>query len=389
MRKVVTAIVVFSVIGTNFCLKGQVKWEANFLLGGANYQGDLVDTQLPILDETGFMFGVTGKYLLNKYLKVRGDISYANLSGKDANSTNTDKLKRNFSFKSSLFESGLSLEFTPFSSFKLTDGKKVAKRIVPYVALGVSYFSVAAEPVFTRNSENGLKGGESQDFNEAYPKTGWAIPVTGGIQYNFKNDFYLLSEVGIRRTNSDYLDGISLAANAESNDLVWYGGVGVGVKFSKKDSDLDGIPDKNDLCPTRKGTLENGGCPDKDKDGVVDHLDDCPDKAGRVATNGCPDKDLDGIIDEQDSCPRVYGLAQTKGCPDADEDAIPDARDKCPNLPGTLSGKGCPLLDANANGTIKDEIEALEAPSFFDNLYQHQKNYWWLRDPSVWATLSW
>ena len=54
-----------------------------------------------------------------------------------------------------------------------------------------------------------------------------------------------------------------------------------------KDSDNDGTPDKNDLCPTTAGTLN--GCPDSDGDGVTDNLDKCPNSAGPLTNNGCPE----------------------------------------------------------------------------------------------------
>ena len=71
------------------------------------------------------------------------------------------------------------------------------------------------------------------------------------------------------------------------------------------------------------------------------------------------------------------------GAPDADVDAIPDFKDQCPNLPGDLASKGCPLLDANANGSLQDEMEALEEPRLLKAIHQHQKDYWWLKEPGI------
>jgi len=49
-----------------------------------------------------------------------------------------------------------------------------------------------------------------------------------------------------------------------------------------KDSDNDGVINKNDECPDVKGPPENKGCPypDSDQDGVPDASDNCPDVAG-------------------------------------------------------------------------------------------------------------
>lgn len=160
--------------------------------------------------------------------------------------------------------------------------------------------------------------------------------------------------------------------------------LGQPVKLGEKDRDGDGIPDKEDQCPTLAGTAslkgcpdqdgdgiidmqdscahefgpaENHGCPyiDRDKDGVLDKLDKCPDQAGPVENGGCPytDRDKDGILDKDDKCPDIPGLARYNGCPapDSDGDGLTDEEDKCPNQKGTVANNGCPEVKP-----VKQEI---------------------------------
>lgn len=122
------------------------------------------------------------------------------------------------------------------------------------------------------------------------------------------------------------------------------------------DTDGDGIPDKDDLCPNAAGKKELKGCPDKDNDGVADKDDRCPDVAGKVELAGCPDRDGDGIADIDDSCPDVKGLAQFNGCPDTDGDGIPDNLDKCPDVPGVASNNGCPEVDTVALPVFEKKV---------------------------------
>ncbi|MFC1769876.1 thrombospondin type 3 repeat-containing protein, partial [Nitrospirota bacterium] len=75
------------------------------------------------------------------------------------------------------------------------------------------------------------------------------------------------------------------------------------------DSDGDGIPDYEDLCPYEYGTVN--GCPDSDGDWIPDWLDLCPYVYGTV--NGCPDTDGDGFPDYMDNCPSEFGTIA--GCP--------------------------------------------------------------------------
>jgi outer membrane protein OmpA-like peptidoglycan-associated protein len=85
------------------------------------------------------------------------------------------------------------------------------------------------------------------------------------------------------------------------------------------DTDGDGIPDKDDRCPTVPGPKENQGCP-------------------------WPDTDGDGVLDKDDRCPTVPGPKENRGCPwpDADGDGVPDKDDECPRDPGPKENRGCP-----------------------------------------------
>jgi len=95
------------------------------------------------------------------------------------------------------------------------------------------------------------------------------------------------------------------------------------------DSDMDGIPDSADTCPSTPedtdGYLDTDGCPDldNDDDGVPDTIDQCPfqaeDKDGDRDDDGCPDveadRDGDGVTDALDHCPDQAGVPSNEGCP--------------------------------------------------------------------------
>lgn len=125
---------------------------------------------------------------------------------------------------------------------------------------------------------------------------------------------------------------------------------GLTFRFGGKDTDGDGIYDKDDDCPTEPGFPQFKGCPDSDGDGIMDKEDDCPFEAGLPAFKGCPDTDGDGIADKDDDCPEVAGLPQFKGCPDTDGDGVPDNADNCPQVAGPKENKGCPWPDRDGDG---------------------------------------
>ncbi len=131
---------------------------------------------------------------------------------------------------------------------------------------------------------------------------------------------------------------------------------GLTFKFGGKDTDGDGIYDKDDACPTVAGLKQFNGCPDTDGDGIADKDDACPDVAGPVEFNGCPDTDGDGIADKDDACPDVAGLKSLNGCPDADGDGITDKADKCPDVAGPKENAGCPWPDRDGDKVLdKDD----------------------------------
>ncbi|MBC7827831.1 MAG: OmpA family protein [Chitinophagaceae bacterium] len=121
-----------------------------------------------------------------------------------------------------------------------------------------------------------------------------------------------------------------------------------------KDTDKDGVADKQDICPTIPGPANTWGCPDKDGDAIADLEDKCPEIAGTAKYNGCPvpDSDKDGLNDEADKCPTVAGTVKYDGCPvpDTDGDQISDESDMCPDKPGPVEFNGCPIPDSDGDG---------------------------------------
>ena len=142
---------------------------------------------------------------------------------------------------------------------------------------------------------------------------------------------------------------------------------GVVFQFGGKDTDGDGIYDKDDECPETPGLAEFNGCPDTDGDGIPDHLDECPDAAGLAEFNGCPDTDGDGIPDHLDECPTVAGTAEFNGCPDTDGDGVPDHLDKCPNEAGAADNQGCPWPDRDGDGVLDKDDQCPDVPGTVAN----------------------
>lgn len=161
----------------------------------------------------------------------------------------------------------------------------------------------------------------------------WATytPLGGGLQLNMAGEGYIFLQANYR---------ISLQSKNLDNNMFYSLGFTspLGSPREKpvvkalppppvvevvevKDTDGDGIPDKDDKCPNQRGIAKYNGCP-------------------------IPDSDGDGINDEEDKCPQVAGVAKYQGCPipDRDGDGVNDEEDKCPDIAGEASNHGCPIV---------------------------------------------
>ena len=201
-------------------------------------------------------------------------------------------------------------------------------------------------------------------------ESGWFDPYLklGGGYTSYKSEYSekdgavkLLAGGGINFWFTDHLGlnvqtGYNHGFQKDGTDYFQHS-AGIVIKFGAKDTDKDGIPDKDDACPDVAGPKEFNGCPDTDGDGIPDKDDACPDIAGLKEFDGCPDTDGDGIPDKDDACPEVAGLKEFNGCPDTDGDGVPDKDDKCPDVAGPAENGGCPWPDTDGDGVLdKDDL---------------------------------
>ncbi len=294
-------------------------WNVGLHFGTQEYLGDM-DDEFFTFEQHG-AYGVSLSKYLTPWFDVMGMVTYSNLDSKDSLSS---------------FEAKF-LDFNLMAKMKLNNGKwlKESSFIQPYIFLGFGD-AVSWADHYTQNRKN-----MSVDVN-----------LLGGAGINFA----VSERIGINLMSkytymwTDQLDNrVSDVRNFQDQALMTT--IGLNYNFTgKKDSDNDGVYDKDDKCPTVFGLAKFAGCPDTDADGVEDSKDDCPKVAGTL--NGCPDTDKDGIADKDDSCPTVAGIAKFNGCADTDGDGVEDSKDACPTVAGTLNG--CPDSDKDGVADSKD-----------------------------------
>ncbi len=200
------------------------------------------------------------------------------------------------------------------------------QKVVPYLGAGVGYLVFDADVV---DPGEDPEGNEFEDLNEPQ----FAINAGGGLKIFFGESIALrldarnvIAQVERGFTRDDLPPGQNTKTFFADN-LELTGGLtftlGGSAEEEVRDSDRDGVMDKDDLCPnTPPGVIvDETGCPvDSDGDGVPDGLDACPNtpRGATVDERGCPtDSDNDGVPDGQDQCPNTPAGTQVdeKGCP--------------------------------------------------------------------------
>lgn len=211
-----------------------------------------------------------------------------------------------------------------------------SKVIDPTVNLGLGYTWLGEEDYGHTVGGIGLNFWMSEVVGLAF-STGYNYSFGDRDQYTYNNDTATYSSTPL-------------------NPGYWQHTASLIFKFGGKDTDNDGVYDREDACPDMAGPKQFNGCPDTDKDGIADKDDACPDEAGSAANKGCPDTDSDGVIDSQDACPEAAGSVEMKGCPDTDKDGVADPADKCPSVAGPKENNGCPFEDTDKDGVLdKDD----------------------------------
>jgi hypothetical protein len=198
-------------------------WEVGAFLGGANYQGDLIDKgQVICFKETNFTYGGLIRYNISRRIAFKGNIYKGSISGSDQNAKENymRRWDRNLSFKSSILDIGVQTEFNilPYKSghFKW--------KYAPYIFAGVSYLKFNPQAYYNGKWVNlqplGTEGqGIARYKDRKYSLSQVVIPFGIGWKQSLKRSLNIGIELSARKTFTDYLDDVS-TTYVEAADLI-------------------------------------------------------------------------------------------------------------------------------------------------------------------------
>jgi|SRR5690606_14218655 len=214
---------VFLILSTTFLAHSQT-YEIGGMIGGANYIGDVGKTNY--INPNSIGIGGIFKWNRSARHSFRGSILIAKIKGDDAESSNSRREQRGYSFENNIKELSIGIEYT-FWDFNVHSQKAIS---TPYLYTGLTGFTYKA----LSKRDNG----QIVEYDNA---ASIAIPMVVGFKANMGQNAMVGFEIGARYTFTDDLDGSNpvkgLAddetlkfGNTNSDD--WYVFTGVTVTFA-------------------------------------------------------------------------------------------------------------------------------------------------------------
>jgi hypothetical protein len=195
--------------------------EIGFFIGGVNYVGDVGTTNYIRPNNTGGT--ILFKYNLNPRIAIRGNFSYFNLLGNDADSENKIRQQRGESFKNSINEFAVGIEYN-FYKYDLSSRDHIS---TPYILLQMAAVDYETPRLqnpdssykFTRNTSVSIPFGIGFK-TKVYGKIAFAIETT--FRYTFTDELDYSTN---RFSDFDYA--------GTSNDWYMFSGISLVYTFGR------------------------------------------------------------------------------------------------------------------------------------------------------------
>lgn len=197
--------------------------------GLAAYNGDLAEKIFPKKVTNGAV-GITGNYEITDQIMVRAGFTYSIVGGADRFSADTELVKRNLSFETSVLEFSAVGEYYVFNLYD--------RRYSPYIFGGFAIYrfnpyaydgnknKVYLKPLSTEGQ--GISGYADR---KPYSLTQLALPFGGGVKFAVTENLRIGAEMGLRKLFTDYFDDISKDYISEADLLAARGQLAVDMSY--------------------------------------------------------------------------------------------------------------------------------------------------------------
>lgn len=197
--------------------------EIGLLVGASIYTGDIEVSPRNFLPQTRPAVGIFGRQHFSEKLAVRALFAIGGVTGDEKKYPTSKELEnRGFNFKGTVAELALLPEWRPFN----------IGNVDFYAFLGLAATYMNPKSNFNDKGSSSSDPTIVEDQNQKYPKIALSMPFGGGLQWNINQTTALGAELGLRKTFTDYIDGLSASANAKSTDFYFLGGITFSKFFS-------------------------------------------------------------------------------------------------------------------------------------------------------------
>lgn len=226
---------------------------AGIQVGASHYQGDLLN-DISAIRTAKPCFGVFGQYYPWKHLSVQLGLNAGKISGADRYNIDAGLVARNLSFESRIYE------IYGIGQIDLFHFERIS--LVPYVFAGFSYFRYnpysydrQGNKVYLQPLHTEAQGSAAYPDRKIYSLENFAFPLGVGIKYHINSNYFIGIEMGLRKTNTDYLDDVSSSYATEEVLLEYAGPKAVEMAFRGDElnskahypnGNTRGNPDQND-----------------------------------------------------------------------------------------------------------------------------------------------
>ena len=186
-------------------------FELGATVGASNYLGDLTPSGLwTSLGDTHVSAGAFVRYNILGWAAIRGGVNYGKISATDANAAfGSQRLYRNLSFRSNVFEIALTTEF----NILRYEAYNLRRPFSPYIFAGIAIYKFNPQTKFNGKWYDlqplGTEGQGLNGYQEKYALTQLSIPLGFGIKFTKNDKWNFGFEFGMRKTFTDYLDDVS------------------------------------------------------------------------------------------------------------------------------------------------------------------------------------
>ncbi len=223
---------------TTFCFplfSTAQNFELGLQAGSSFYKGEIDVSLKNVHKQLGLTVGVWGRYPILDALSVRGQFYRGRLTANEKLYPTSDyRSQRGFSFDASFSEISTQLEYRFLgldNSFQLENDDPFFS-MYAFAGVGITYFN----PTTDYNEASALMDVSADKF-ALFTKNTVTIPVGMGTKFKLTDALSIGGEVSLRKTFTDYIDGISKITNTtKSKDFYVLSGVYLSWAFGNNGS---------------------------------------------------------------------------------------------------------------------------------------------------------